>query len=186
MVDVATDFNYPDDEYLLLGKIAKAHGLRGEVKIFLFSGQPENLTDYRELVLVGKNGELSAPHEILKSRAQGKAAVVQLASIADRTQAEKIEGDGVLLARKHLPAISENEYYWHNYQDKLVVDLEGNTIGRVAHIFTNGAQDVLVVKTAEEEILIPITKSILVGETTERLIVNPPPGLIELNSNSVN
>ncbi|MDK9709341.1 MAG: ribosome maturation factor RimM [Desulforhopalus sp.] len=184
MVDVVADFSYPDDEYLLLGKVVKAHGLRGEVKIFLFSGQPENLKGYREIVLAGKNGRLSAPHVILRSRAQGKAAVVQLASIANRVQAEQIEGDAVLLARKHLPAVGDNEYYWHNYQDKLVVGLEGNTIGRVTHIFTNGAQDVLVVKTAGEELLIPITKGILVGETAEKLIVDLPPGLMELNSNS--
>jgi len=83
-----------------------------------------------------------------------------------------------------LPAAGENEYYWHQYQDKLVVDLAGNTIGRVERLFNNGAQDILVIKSGKEEILIPITKSILVGETAENLIVNPPPGLLELNANA--
>ena len=83
-----------------------------------------------------------------------------------------------------MPAINRDEYYWYQYQDKLVVDLEGNTLGRVERLFTTGAQDVLVIKAGKEEILIPVTKSILVGETAEKLIVNPPPGLIELNTNS--
>lgn len=183
---MTADYAFPADEYLLLGKVAKAHGLHGELKIFLYSGQPENIAEYDELLLISRTGVISSPLAILKSRIQGKGAVVQLASIANRTQAEMVEDYGVLLARKHLAAIGENEYYWHQYQGKMVVDLEGNTIGRVDHLFTNGAQDILVIKAGNEEILIPVTRDILVGETTEKLIVNTPPGLIEINANSGN
>ncbi|MBU1566003.1 MAG: ribosome maturation factor RimM [Proteobacteria bacterium] len=180
------DYVFPADEYLLLGKVTKAHGLHGELKIFLYSGQPENIAEYSEVLLIDRSGLISCPLAILKKRVQGKAVIVHLESIANRTQAEKVEDYGVLLARKHLAVIGEDEYYWHQYQDKLVVDLEGNTIGRVDHLFTNGAQDILVIKAGKEEILIPVTKSILVGESAGSLIVNPPPGLIEINSNSGN
>lgn len=178
------DFVFPADEYLLLGKVAKAHGLNGELKIYLHSEQPENAAVYGELLLIDRAGAISSPLSVLKSRVQGKAVIIRLATIATRTQAEQVEGCGVLLARKHLPAAGENEYYWHQYQDKLVVDLAGNAIGRVERLFNNGAQDILVIKAGKEEILIPITKSILVGETAENLIVNPPPGLLELNANA--
>jgi len=178
-----SDYVYPADEFLLLGKVAKAHGLHGELKIFLYSGQPVNVADYSELNFVSKTGSISSPYTVLKSRVHGKAVIVQLASIGNRTQAEAVEDYGVLLAKKHLPAIGENEYYWHQYQNKLVVDLAGNTIGRVEHLFTTGAQDILVIKMGEEEILIPVTKEIIVSETAETLIVDPPPGLIELNTN---
>ena len=175
------DYVFPADKYLLIGKVAKAQGLHGELKLYLHSGQPENVAGYSELVLINRAGVISSPLAILKSRVQGKAAIVRLASITNRTEAELLQDHGVLLARKHLPAIGENEYYWHQYQDKLVVDLEGKIIGRVDRLFTTGAQDVLVVKAGKEEILIPVTKSILVDETAEKLVVNPPPGLIELN-----
>ncbi len=179
---MAEDYGYPADRYLLLGKITKAQGLRGEVKIFLHSGQPENLADYPELVLVDTSGQLSAPLAILKSRAQGKAAIVQLATISTRTAAEGIDGMGVLLDKKHLPAVADDEFYWHQYQGKLVVDVNGRLIGRVTHLFTNGAQDVLVIKAGNEEILVPVTKGFVVGETAEKLIIKPPPGLMELNA----
>jgi 16S rRNA processing protein RimM len=181
---MAEDYRYPADRYLLLGKITKAQGLRGEVKIFLYSGQPENLADYPELVLVDISGKLSAPLAILKSRAQGKAAIVQLATVSTRTAAEGIDGRGVLLDKKYLPAIGDHEFYWHQYQGKLVVDVNGRLIGRVDRLFTNGAQDVLVIETGKEEILVPVTKSIVVGETAEKLIIEPPPGLMELNADS--
>ena len=181
---MSEDFLYPADEFLLLGKIAKAHGLRGEVKVFLHSGQPENIQNYQELILVDQAGKCFTPLTILKSRCQGKTAIVQFASITNRTLAEEIEGRGVLLAIENLPEINEDEYYWHEFLGKSVVDIHGKTIGKVDHIFPNGAQDILVVKSANEEILIPVTKSIIVEETAEQLTINPPPGLIELNTGS--
>lgn len=183
---MAEDYGYPADRYLLLGSITKAQGLRGEVKIFLHSGQPENLADYPELVLVDTSGKLSQPLAVLKSRAQGKAAIVQLATISTRTAAEGIDGMGVLLDKKHLPAIADHEFYWHQYQGRQVVDVNGRLIGRVAHLFTNGAQDVLVIKAGKEEILVPVTKSFVVGETAGKLIIKPPPGLVEINADSEN
>ncbi len=181
MADV---FSYPEGEYILLGKVGKAHGLRGEVKIFSFSGQPGNFLGYKEVVLVNSTGKLSAPFLIEKTRAQARMAVVQFASVKSREQAEGIEGMGVLLAKDLLPVAAENEYYWYQYQGKLVEDLDGQAIGRVESLFNNGAQDVLVVKSGEKEILIPITKSILVRETDGELIINPPPGLLDLTDDS--
>lgn len=180
------DYTFPTDEYLLLGKIIKAQGLRGEVKVFLYSGQPENVADYKELHLVNSEGIISSPLTVLKCRVHGKAVIVQLATMTNRTDAERVEGYGVLLAKNLLPEASENEFYWHHYQDKLVIDIEGNTIGRVDHLFTNGAQAILVIKAGNNEILIPVIKSIIVSETVEELIINPPPGLIELNYSSSN
>jgi len=179
------DFLYPMDDFILLGKVGKAHGLRGEVKIFSFSGQPENLHGYKEIVLVTTSGKLSSPLVIEKIRVQGKTAIVQLASVNSRERAEEIEGMGVLLAKNLLPPTAEDEYYWYQYQGKLVLDKSGVTIGRVENLFNNGAQDILVVKSGEKEILIPITKSILVSETAGELIVNPPPGLLDLTNESV-
>jgi len=182
---MAEDFSYPVDEYILLGKIGKAHGLRGEVKIFSFSGQPENFRDYKEVVLVTMSGKLSSALVIEKIRVQGKMAVVQLASVNSRDRAEEIEGMGVLLAKNLLPEAAEDEYYWYQYQGKLVLAQDGSTIGRVESLFNNGAQDILVIKSGEKEILIPITKNILVKETADELIVNPPPGLLDLTNESV-
>jgi len=182
---MADDFSYPIDEFILLGKVGKAHGLRGEVKIFSFSGQPENFYGYKEVVLVNTSGKLSSALVIEKIRVQGKTAIVQLAAVNSRNRAEELEGMGVLLAKSLLPETADDEYYWHQYQGKLVLDQNGLTIGKVESLFNNGAQDILVVKSGEKEILIPITKSILVKETADELIVNPPPGLLDISNESV-
>ncbi len=173
-------FSYPSDKYVLLGKVTRAHGLGGDVKIFSFSGQPENFSGYKKVVLVDTAGNLSRPLVVEKFRTQGKTVVVRLASINNRELAEKIEGQGVLLAKSLLPETGEGEYYWYQYEGKLVVDQSGLTIGRITSLFNNGAQDILVVQSGNREILIPVTKSIIVKETNEQLIVNPPPGLLDL------
>ncbi len=178
---MAEDYSYPTDDYLLLGKIVKAQGLRGEVKIFSYSGQPENIGDYKELVLIDRSEKLSAPLIIEKSRAQRTTAIVQFATIKSRGMAEDIVGMGVLLVKKRLPALGEDEYYWHQFVGKRVEDQGGRSIGLVEKLFNNGAQDIMVVKAGREEILIPVIKEIVVGETDDTLIINPPPGLLELD-----
>ena len=173
-------FSYPADAYVLLGKVTKAHGLCGDVKIFSYSGQPENFSGYKEIVLVDASGNLSTALAVEKFRIQGKTVVARLASVNSRELAEQIEGRGVLFAKALLPETEEYEYYWYQYEGKLVLDQGGQTIGRVASLFSNGAQDIMVVQSEEKEILIPITKNIIVKETDEYLIVNPPPGLLDL------
>ncbi|MGW8193625.1 MAG: ribosome maturation factor RimM [Desulforhopalus sp.] len=178
------EYTYPAEEYILLGKITKAHGLRGEVKIFCYSGHPENISGYHEIVLVDRSARLSRQYGVKNSRVQGKTAIVQLASITTRSEAEAIEGRGVLLAKKYLPDAGEGEYYWHQYIGKPVLDTNGDRLGRVKALFNNGAQDVLVVVGHLGEILIPVTKDTIVQDTAGELIADPPPGLIELNSDS--
>lgn len=181
---MADDFSFPVDDYVLVGKITKAHGLRGEVKIFPFSEEPANLVRYKKLVLVDSRASLSPVLTVASSRVQGKTTVVQFAEIGDRTNAENVEGYGVLIAREDLPAVEGDEYYWHDYQGKLVVDQSGQEIGKVNHLFFNGAQDVLVIQGNGKEILIPVTKDIVVKESAGTLVIDPPLGLLELNTDA--
>jgi 16S rRNA processing protein RimM len=178
---MARYFTFPKDDYLLIGVVAKAHGMRGEVKIFPYSGDPANIAGYKELTLVDTNGRLTPILAVIKSRAQGKVAIVQLATIENRNLSEEIEGMGVLLAKKHLPEIGSDEFYWHQLQGKDVVDQKGKTIGKVTSLFSNGAQDIMVVQTGKNEILIPVLKHIIVEETETRVVIQPPPGLLSIN-----
>jgi len=177
---MAENYDYPTDQYVLLGKIAKVHGLRGEVKIYSYSGEPKNFHGYQEIVLVDSGGGLTVPHKVLKVRVQGKMAIAQLSSVTTRNRAEDIVGHGVLIKKDRLPDTTEDEYYWYQYEGKLIEDLAGQTIGRVKSLFNNGAQDILVVTSGTGEILIPVTKSIIVQETADALIVDPPAGLLDL------
>ena len=178
------DYSFPTEDFLLLGKITKAHGMWGEVKIFSYSGQPANIKAYKELVLVNSKGDLTGPFAVLSCKVQGKTAIVRLDSITDRNQSEDLEGLGVLIGKKHLPDLTEDEFYWHQYVGKTVTDLDKRDIGRIATIFSNGTQDIMVIRAGDHEILVPISKSIVVVESAEKITINPPPGLLELYTDS--
>lgn len=179
MADV---FPFPDDMFVLIGKVAKPHGLRGEIKLHAFSDKPETLLQYSQVVLVDNSGQLSPALNIEKSRLQGKMVVFKLETINDRDGAEAIQGKGVLLDSKDLPVVGEDEYYWYQLYDVPVYTKAGRELGRVSNIFSNGAQDIMVVKDRHQEYLIPILDTIIKEHSKERIVIDPPPGLLEMNA----
>ncbi|SDO80174.1 ribosome maturation factor RimM [Desulforhopalus singaporensis] len=179
------NFRYPEDTHLLIGKIAKPHGLKGELKVVSFSGQPERIADYPELVLVNRDGRLSVPLKLASCRPQGKNVVIGLEGISDRQGAEETVGAGVLVAKKDLPEPEAGEFYWHQYVGKNITDRDGNYLGKVVSLFNNGAQDVIVASDGNDEFFVPVTREIVVSVSEECLIIDPPEGLIEINRTSL-
>ncbi len=148
----------------------------------LYSGQPENVLSYSHLVLVSTAGRLSSSLRVNTCRLQRKSAIVGFESIIDRNGAEQLAGMGVLLDKEDLPKGNEGELYWYQFDGLPVKTRAGTLLGRVEKIFSNGAQDILVVRDGSQEYLIPILDSIIVSRTDEEIIVDPPPGLLEINS----
>jgi 16S rRNA processing protein RimM len=175
-------FSYPADRYLLIGKVGKPHGLHGEVRMHLYSRQPDNVRSYGQVVLISTVGRLSSSIRVITCRVQKKTAVVGLESIVDRTGAEQLAGMGVLVDKKDISQADDGELYWYQFDGLPVTTLEGRSLGKVKKIFSNGAQDILVVGKGNDEYLIPILDEIIVRRTDEGIVVAPPPGLLEINS----
>ncbi len=173
----------PEDK-IAVGQIIRPHGIKGEMVIHCYSGQPDNICQYKRLFLIDSNGRISVPVIIRSFRIQKKKAIIALEGINNRTQLEKIVGAGVLVEKKALAELTEEQFYWHHYLNKEVKTSKGVRLGRVQRLFSNGAQDILVVlpKGSTEELFIPITKEFVIGEEREELIVDPPPGLLEINN----
>jgi len=174
-------FSFPAEKFILIGKVVKAHGLRGEIKIHSFSGQPANLSNYKQLVLVDKDGHLSPPLQIKKSRAVGKIGIVQLANIDNRTQAERICSMGVLIDKKELPQLNGNEFYYHELIDLPVQTEDGRLLGKVINIFFNGAQEIMEIRGKGQHYLIPVIQDVIVYRDKNKIIIAPPPGLLDIN-----
>lgn len=164
--------------------MVKAQGLRGEVKIQTLSQQPENFAHYPKLTLVSKARRTPTDFTVLGQRIQGDCVIVTLAGIGDRNQAESLVGCTVHLERSLLPPVGEDEFYWHQLEGLAVVTVDGVQLGKIESIFSNGAQDIVVVRQGHREYLIPLTRSIVQRQNEGELVIDPPPGLLEINSGS--
>ncbi len=128
------------------------------------------------------DGRVSVPLTLSSCRLQGKKAIIGFAGISSRSQLDTLIGAVILIDKKALPEPGDDQFYWCNYIGRPVVTDDGRQLGLVETIFSNGAQDVLVLRQeTEEEILIPVTRETLVDDSKETLIVALPPGLLEIN-----
>jgi 16S rRNA processing protein RimM len=178
MADV---FSFPTDRYQLIGKVGKPQGLHGEVRLYLSSGQPEEVRSFSRFILVSTEGRRTPPLLISSCRIQGRTAIIRFESVSDRTGAEQLKGMGVLLDREDLPQGNEGTYRYR-FGGLPVKTVEGRELGRVEKIFSNGAHDILVIRGGGQEYLIPLLNSIIVRRTDSEVIIAPPPGLLEINS----
>lgn len=174
-----TDFIVPE-EYVLVAKIAGPHGLRGDFKVQSFSDSPESMLNYTSLSIIDRQGDLTSAWQVQKSRLQGKTIVIKLKNIDDRDSAAQLQGKGILINKGDLPALADDEYYWYQLVNLVVTTEEGHKLGRIDSIFSNGAQDVMVIKNGKTELLVPITESIVKEHTERGVVIAPPPGLLEV------
>jgi len=170
-------------ELILLGKITKPHGIRGEVKIYPYSGQPENFLHYREIFVGREEGGERIPYTIDTARLQGNSVLVKLTGCTSRNDAEALVGSEIWLRRQDLPALDQDEYYLVDLEGKTALTEDGREIGRITGIMATGAHDVLSVTGRGREYLIPLRPEFIVRMDDREVVLQLPPGLLEINEN---
>jgi 16S rRNA processing protein RimM len=141
------------EKLVLLGRIVGLHGVRGELKLESYTEPRMQIFRYQPWLLRSAAGEKTI--QDCRGRAQGKGMVVELPGIADRDAAAALAGAEIWVTRSALPTPKPGEYYWSDLEGLKVVTVEGVSFGKVSHLVATGANDVLVVKDAERERLIP-------------------------------
>jgi 16S rRNA processing protein RimM len=140
------------DKRVLIGRIHGAFGVRGEVKLESFTDPRNAVFRYQPWTLrdaQGRERELAGA----RGRETAKGIVAQLPDVADRDAAEALRGTEVWVPRSALPPPKEGEYYWVDLEGLRVVNVEGIEFGTVSHLFSTGANDVLVVQGERERML---------------------------------
>jgi len=150
------------DRLLLLGKIVGLSGVQGAVKLESYTEPRLRLFAYQpwKLKLGTEEREISD----VRGREQGKGIVATLPDILDRDAAAQLVGAEIWVARSMLPKPKRGEFYWTDLEGMSVVTVEGIALGRVSHLFSTGANDVVVVRDGERERLIPFVLKQFVSE----------------------
>ena len=174
------------EELVPVGKVTKAHSIRGEIKVHPFSGSPETMLQYAELFLAAEAEEdgVAPPvaYQVERIRVQKKAVLLQLKGCNDRNAAEKLIGLQVSVHEDALPKPEPDEFYLRDLEGRLVRTEEGRIVGRISGFLANSAQDILRVTAENEEYLIPLVPEFLLAVAEDEVTVSLPPGLLEINS----
>jgi 16S rRNA processing protein RimM len=179
----------PPDGWMEIGSIVGAQGIKGEVKVYPNSDFPERFERAGERWLWSTQDLQPRQVQLQKGyQIPGKGLyVVQLEGISDRSQAEKLRGQMLLLPTTDRPTLSPGEYHSQDLIGLPVFDrVTGLEVGIVADIFSAG-HEILVVSVPQPdnktvEAMIPFVKEIvpLVDVAARRIEISPPPGLLEL------
>jgi 16S rRNA processing protein RimM len=124
---------------IALAAVAGAHGVKGELRLKLFSDSIESLSRHERLFVGG------AERRLLSIR-DGKSPVVRFEGVDDRSAAEALRGSLIEVDRSSLPPLEEGEYYHSDVIGLPAVDREGKSVGKVIAIENYGAGDLLEVE----------------------------------------
>jgi 16S rRNA processing protein RimM len=141
------------DRLILVGRIVGLHGVAGEIKLESYTEPRTQIFRYQPWLLCSAAGDREISG--CRGREQGKGIVASLPEIADRDQAAALIGCEIKVRRSTLPEPKPDEYYWTDLEGLEVVTLEGVLLGRISHLLATGANDVMVVRDAERERLLP-------------------------------
>lgn len=172
-------------DLLSVGKIVKAQGVKGEVKVLPFSGVADDLLSYKEFFL--DRGLGFNPFGVTKSRIHGKFFVVKLSSVDSRDDSEQLVGLEIFVPRDAMPDLPDDEFYWHDFKGLQVVTDQGFALGTIEALIATGGNDVLVIGGLGKEYLIPAIDEIIieVNWDAKTVVIAPLPGLLEINDPDV-
>lgn len=152
---------------IALAAVAGAHGVKGELRLKLFTDSVENLTRYGTVFVGGVERKL----ESVRSGPSG--AVVRIEGIADRSAAEALRGSLFEVDRSALPPLEEGEYYHADLIGLVCFDRDGRELGRVIAVENYGAGDLIEVETGDgKRSLIPF-KAGIAEMDGERIVLDP-------------
>ncbi len=128
------------DRLILVGRVAGAFGVQGEIRITAYGDDPLSLVRYREL-----KREDGAPALTLvgRGRAQKGALVTRAKEVATREDAEALRGLELYVPRSALPPADEDEFYLADLIGLAAVTPEGEALGRIKDVPNFGAGDLL-------------------------------------------
>lgn len=170
-----------DRNQLRVGRLLKAHGLKGALKLELYTDNPERrFVPGAEFTL--QVPEASAWHgktvTIREYRVMNGNSVVFLEGVDDRTAAESLVR--AILWMDEDDEVEDDAWYAHQLAGLDVVR-DGAVVGRVVRVEHLPAQDLLIVSTESGEVMVPFVEAIVptVDVAAGRVVVTPPLGLFE-------
>lgn len=160
-------------ERLVIGRVAKAHGIRGEVAV-------EPLTDHADRFAVGAS--MSGPEGLLTvvaSRPHQSRLLVLFKEIPDRNAAERLRGAELTVDASEAKPLPEGRWYLHQLEGLDVLLPDGTAVGKMVDVEENPAHDLWVVERENgRRVRVPVVFVTDVDLDEATIRIAPPEGLL--------
>jgi 16S rRNA processing protein RimM len=164
-----------DRPAVVVGKVTKAHGLKGEVSVEVRSDNPERFAVGASVFLEdGRSLTIARTHQ------HGRRLLLTFVGVEDRTAAEVLQGRLLMVPKAWLPELPDGEYWPYQLEGCEVVTESGRDLGAVIDVIPNPANDLWVARDADgTETLIPAIRDVVVEVVlgAKRILVRDVPGI---------
>ncbi|MGW0702594.1 ribosome maturation factor RimM [Streptomyces sp. NPDC002867] len=166
---------------LVVGRIGRAHGIKGEVTVEVRTDEPE--LRLGPGAVLATDPPAAGPLTIESGRVHSSRLLLRFEGVRDRNAAEALRNT-LLIAEVDPEELPEDpdEYYDHQLMDLDVVLADGTEIGRITEISHLPSQDLFIVERPDgSEVMIPFVEEIVteIDLAEQKAVIDPPPGLID-------
>lgn len=159
---------------VLVGAVAGAFGVKGEVRLRAFTGRKDGVISYGPLY--GEDGKVLLKPKSWRELKDGVAVVAP--EVKTREQAEALKGQKLFVPRANLPATAEDEFYIVDLLGSRAETLDGAVLGDIVAVWNFGAGDILEYKPANggPNVRVTFTKETVphVDLAAKRVVIDPP------------
>ena len=172
----------PPEGYWAVGHIVGIHGMRGEVKVELYTDFPERFEPGLRLLV----GEQLEKREVETVRFHKAHLLLKFKHVAHREQAELLRNQWLLIEENDAVGLDEGTYWVHEILGLQVKTVDGESLGEVTDVLHTGANDVYIVALnpvggTQKELLLPAIADVVksVDMETETIVVSLLPGMMD-------
>lgn len=178
----------PAERLIPLGEIVGTHGVRGLLRFLSYGRAETALPTDRPVYLTARPTPGSQPDPgsaraitVEAVRPHGRVSLLRVTGIDDIDTAAALVGHALALPEHELPDPEPGEYYVYQLAGLDVVTADGQRLGTIDSSFSNGANEVLVVRDDAREYLIPMIADVVraVDLDTRRVVIQPIAGLLD-------
>ena len=177
----------PEPDHLVVGRVVKPHGTKGEVFVWPMTDRPEDVFgpghEFRLGDQEGGLDEDAATLVVERSRPFKRGLLVMFAGVSDRDAVQAWSNRCLLAPREALSVPAEGETYYHDLVGLVVETSKGAVVGRIVGVYELEPADLLDVEAEDgRRRLIPLSKQVVrrIDVEAGRLEIEPPPGLLDL------
>ena len=165
------------DDRIIVGSIAGAFGVHGDVRLKSYCAEPAAIAEYTPLT---RGDGATITTIVVKGMAKG-ALIARVDGITTKEEADAVKGVDLYAQRNQLPSLPDDEFYHADLIGLVAFDTGGAELGRIKAVQSNGADDLLEITapSLKDSVLVPFTRAIVptVDLATGRVIIDPPGGL---------